>query len=175
MAEEEETREVRQKRIEANSRRLGIRTAVQNLHKMPGMSDDMSGKMQGAMKDFLPVLKDELKIQIAAQSERMGVGAEKKSYLVRNGAEGLEFHIMKNLKFAQGTEVVMTIKAKTILERIDKYQNPASLIADALTGRIFQVEDYIIDEVPAAEEQHAIQNTDEQKQLPAANADGQTS
>lgn len=168
----EETREQRQKRIEANSRRLSIRTAVQNLHKMPGMSDDMREKIQGAMKEFLPVLKDELKIQIAAQSERMGVGAEKQSYFIRNGAEGLEFHILKNVKFAEGTQKVLGIKAKTILERIDKYQDPASLIADALTGRLFQVEDYIIDEVEP--EQKSLQ-PGETLELPAGNTGNQPS
>lgn len=157
-----ETREDRQKRIEENSRRIQIRAGIENLHKLPMLSEDAREKIKSGLKDFLPILKDEVKSQIANMSERMGIGADRKTYVMKNGKEGLEIWTMQNMRAFDG-DIVSKFSFQRVIDRIDKYTNPASLIADALTGRLFGDEEYVIDEGNTAEE-----NIEAQKKLEEA-------
>lgn len=146
-----ETRLDRQKRIEANSKRIQIRAVLENLHKVPMISPEMREKIQSGLRDFLPIIKDEIKAGIASMSERMGTGKERKIYVMRNGAEGLEVWTMNNMRAFDGDKVSV-FSFKKIIDRIDKYQKAESLIADALTGRLFSDEDYAIDEINTEDE-----------------------
>lgn len=168
----EETREDRQKRIAQNASRIQIRSLLENLHNLPKMFPAIPvqavEKIQSALKDFLPIIKDQVKDAIANQSEKMGAGADRKSYVFRNGEDGLEVWVLKNAKFAG--EKVSVFSFKKITDRIDKYTKAESFIADAITGRLFSEEDYVIDEANTGEQNEEAQKKlmeDKQKQLEA--------
>lgn len=154
-----ETREDKQKRIEQSSMRIQIRTALETL---PFVPDEYKDKIRGGLKDFLPVIKDQIKSQLASQSERMGTGKDRKIYVMRNGAEGIEVWTMKNMRAFDGDKVSV-FSFQKIVDRIDQYQRAESLIADVLTGRLFSQEDYVIDEMNTADE-----NKEAQKKLSEA-------
>lgn len=147
----QETREERQKRIEQNSKRIQIRAMLQNIHKLPFITSEQGEKIKDGLKQFLPIIKDEVKSFFGNMSEKMGAGNDKKIYVLRNGKEGMEIWTMKNMRAFDGDKV-STFSFKRILDRIDKYQLAEALIADLITGRLFGEEDYVIDEINTADE-----------------------
>lgn len=147
----EETREERQKRIANESKGIQVRAVLSNLDKIPFMTPEIKEKIQSGMKEFLPVIKDEIKSALASQSEKMGTGADRKIYVMRNGKDGIEVWTMQNMRAFDG-DIVSKFSFSKIMNRIDQYQKAEELIADLVTGKLFSEQDYDINSAPPTQD-----------------------
>lgn len=127
------------KKIEQDASAIQIRAGLENLTRLPFIPDDIKAKINEELPKALPVLKDMVKQKLYELSQKLGTGPDKKIYVMRNGKDGPEFWIMKNMRAFDGDrEVVFPLK--NILERIDKCDKIEVLLAEVLSMRLFSME-----------------------------------
>ena len=146
----------KEQKREAHRSAIKIRAALENVDTLvssipnlsPEMKKDMTDKINELKKELLPFVQDSVKSIFSSVSEKLGTGADKKMWVLKNGKDGLEFWILKNVT-AIHADKVLDFKLQKIYDRIDKYDRPEALVADTLTARLFSLEDYEIDKLPA--------------------------
>ena len=138
-----------------------IRSALENMDLLvnnipnlkPEMKEDIIKRLTEVKKEILPFVQDAVKSIFTSTSENLGTGKGKKTWVVQNSKDGLEFLILKNvvsIDCLNGKEdIELKFPLQKIYDRIDKYEKPESLIADMATGRLFSIKDYEIDKLPA--------------------------
>lgn len=153
----------KQKR-EQNRSAVKIRSALENMdllvNNIPNIKqetkDDIVKRLTDIKKEILPFVQDAVKSVFTSTSERLGVGKDQKMWLMKNGKEGLEFLILKNVTVIDA-DIDLKYSLQKIYDRIDKYEKPEALIADMVTGKLFSLEDYEIDKLPSPDKPKLIE------------------
>lgn len=147
------------KRREQNSTAIKIRATLENIDELisnvpnlsPEMRQNIADKIKEVKKDILPFVQDAVKSIFSNLSEKLGTGKDQKMWLLKNGKNGLQFWIMKNVTVING-EKELDFPLQKIYDRIDKYAKPESLIADTVSGKLFSLQDYEIEAIQPAKE-----------------------
>lgn len=128
------------KKIEQQSTAIQIRAGIENFTRLSFIPEDVRAQINEELPKALPVLKDFVKLKIYELSQSLGTGPSKKVYLLKNGKDGPEFTIWKNMRAFDGDKEV-TFPLSKILERIDKCDKIETLLAEVLSMKIFSLED----------------------------------
>ena len=161
MQQQSEKQERSKEEKEQHRSAVKIRSLLENMDLLvnnipnlkPEMKEDIVKRLTEMKKEILPFVQDAVKSIFTGVSEKLGTGKDKKTWVVQNGKDGLEFLILKNvvsIDCLNGKEdIELKFPLKKIDDRIDKYEKPESLIADTVTGRLFSLTEYEIDKLPA--------------------------
>lgn len=130
------------KKMEQDSQAIQIRAGLESLKHLPFIPDDIKQKINEEFPKALPVIKDFIKLKLYELSQKLGAGADKKIYVLRNGKSGPEFWVMKNMRAFDGDREII-FPLQTILDRIEKCDKIETLLAEVLSFRILAPEEEV--------------------------------
>lgn len=128
-----------QKKMDRATQAIQIRAALENFTRLPFIPDDIKLKINQELPTVLPVMKDFVKMKLYELSEKLGVGENRKLYVLKNSAQGPTFYIWNNVR-AFDADKQMSFPLQNILDRIEQCDTIETLLAELLSFKLFDVE-----------------------------------